>query len=177
MPYLDRVVKETLRLYPVVPTIMRRIIEDLEIGKKKLIWMFDLTWLDLSAEPGLIIPAGASTFLHISTLHRDPRYFPDPDRFDTDRFLPDQRAQRPNFAYLPFSAGPRNCIGQKFALRNSKVVVATIMRKYRVQALHRRDQLKFNTMIVLRPQNGIWLAFERRSTTAAATTTTSSSWQ
>lgn len=92
MDFLDRVVKEILRLYPSAPVFARELIEELEIN-------------------GVILPVGTSLNLSVYDLHRDPQHFPDPLRFDPDRFLPELVEKRHPFAYLPFMAGPRNCIG------------------------------------------------------------------
>lgn len=99
-------VKEVLRLYPSAPLVSRELTEELEIN-------------------GVILPPGTSLLLRIYDLHRDPEQFPDPLRFDPDRFLPKNTQKRHPFAYLPFSAGSRNCIGkvlfQKLILLSSKM--------------------------------------------------------
>lgn len=92
MPYLEAVIKETLRIYPSVPFFSRKVLEDLEVGK-------------------LTVPKGASISCLIYMLHRDPKNFPDPERFDPDRFLVNEKQMHP-FAFAAFSAGPRNCIGK-----------------------------------------------------------------
>ncbi|EEB15503.1 cytochrome P-450, putative [Pediculus humanus corporis] len=94
MKLLDRVIKETLRLCPSVTSIGRIAEEDIHLGE-------------------YTIPKGANTVINIYALHRDPTVFPDPDVFDPDRFLPENMSGRHPFAYIPFSAGPRNCI-EKF---------------------------------------------------------------
>lgn len=86
-------VKEVLRLYPSAPIVSRELNEELEIN-------------------GVILPPGTSLQLEIYNLHRDPKQFPDPLKFDPDRFLPENNQKRHPFAYLPFSAGARNCIGK-----------------------------------------------------------------
>ncbi|EAT32526.1 AAEL015370-PA [Aedes aegypti] len=93
LKFMDRVIKECLRLYPPVPFISRAILEDALLGDR-------------------FIPKDSMANLHIFDLHRDPDQFPDPERFDPDRFLPANVEKRNPYAYVPFSAGPRNCIGE-----------------------------------------------------------------
>lgn len=94
MQYFDRFIKETLRLYPPVPFMGRELIEPLSVG-------------DGQVE----LPIGTQVHVHTFDLHRDPDQFPEPEKFDPDRFLPEQKDRRHPLAYLAFSAGPRNCIG------------------------------------------------------------------
>ena len=95
MKYLEMCLKESLRLYQSVPIITRTIGEDVVIEDK-------------------LIPAGTNCIMGPCLLHRDPSIYPDPDAFIPERFLPENCAKRHPYAYLPFSAGPRNCIGQKY---------------------------------------------------------------
>lgn len=108
LEFLDRVVKEILRLYPSAPLIARELMEELEIN-------------------GVILPVGTSLSLLVYDLHRDPNHFPDPLRFDPDRFLPDLVEKRHPFAYLPFMAGPRNCIGTTKCLSLRQLLIVFSM--------------------------------------------------
>ncbi|XP_068083527.1 uncharacterized protein [Anabrus simplex] len=144
MKYLERVVKETLRLYPSVPFIGRRLKEDVVIGEYTL-------------------PAGVMVNLHIFHVHRDPQQYPNPERFDPDNFLPERVQGRHPYAYIPFSAGPRNCIGQKFALLEEKTVLSTILRKYKVISAVKREELTLMNELILRPESGIQVRLTSRA--------------
>ncbi|XP_044012362.1 cytochrome P450 4C1-like [Aphidius gifuensis] len=109
--YLERCIKETLRFYPSVPVINRKITEDVQLKK-------------------YLIPAGLTLNIHIYNAHHDPNFWPDPEVFDPDRFLPENSIGRHSHAYVPFSAGPRNCIGQKFAMIELKTVVAGLLHNF-----------------------------------------------
>ncbi|XP_046438966.1 cytochrome P450 4C1-like isoform X6 [Daphnia pulex] len=113
LKYLECCIKETLRLYPSVPHIKRYNTEDFVLSN------------------GFKIPAGASYSIHIYTLHRNEEFFPDPLSFKPERFYSDQCSGRHPFAFVPFSAGPRNCIGQRFALYEEKVIFSTLLRRFR----------------------------------------------
>nr|XP_054759900.1 cytochrome P450 4V2-like [Lytechinus pictus] len=135
LPYLSRVVKETLRITPPVPGIARELDEDIVID-------------------GKVIPKEAAIFLIINALHRDPEQFPDPARFDPDRFLPENSAKRHPFSFIPFSAGPRNCIGQKFAMMEDKVILINILRRFSIKSLQTLEEAKPAGMLILRPSEG-----------------------
>lgn len=94
MKFMERCIKECLRLYPSVPFISRTAGEEIK------------------THSGYVIPKGCNINIYIYDLHRSAQYWKDPDKFNPDRFLPENIAARHPFAYLPFSAGPRNCIGQ-----------------------------------------------------------------
>ncbi|XP_060535572.1 uncharacterized protein LOC132707666 [Cylas formicarius] len=144
MDYLDRVVKETMRYYYFVPEIGRRLLEELVLD-------------------GHRIPAGTTVILDLYELHHDPEHFPEPFKFDPDRFLPEEVAKRHVYAYVPFSAGPRNCVGQKFGLRNAKTMLASILRKFKVKSRDKPQDLKYYIEAVLRPQQGLHIELELRN--------------
>jgi cytochrome P450 family 4 len=143
MKYLDRVIKECLRIYPPVPFISRELSED------------------LMTEKGLV-PKGAQIHLHIYDLHRDPEQFPDPEQFDPDRFLPENCEKRHPYAYVPFSAGPRNCIGQKFAMLELKTIMSSVLLKFKLKPITQREDIVFIADLVLRSRNPIKIKFEAR---------------
>lgn len=136
LKYLECVIKESLRVYPSVPIVGRKITKEYQLN-------------------GKTVPRGSNVYCFIYALHRDPKYFPEPERFDPDRFLPEKSIGRHPFAFLPFSAGTRNCIGQRFALQEEKILLSWILRKYSLESLMPRDDIKLYTELVLRSKNGL----------------------
>lgn len=144
MKQLEACVKETLRLCPSVPFIGRRLKQATRID-------------------GYDVPAGTTIMAMIYSLHRDPDQFPDPEKFDPDRFLsPDLVSSRHPYAYVPFSAGPRNCIGQKFALMEEKIVLASVIRSYRITTQQKFVDLALTGELILRPENGVLVSLSKR---------------
>ncbi|XP_069678752.1 cytochrome P450 4c3-like [Periplaneta americana] len=142
--YLERCIKETFRLYPVVPLIARDIKHPVQIMDYKL-------------------PAGVTILFHTYLLHRDPRFFPNPNIFDPDRFLPENCESRHPFAYIPFSAGSRNCIGQKFAMMEIKLILATVLCRYIVKSIDTEEKLNLIAELALINKEGIRLAITSRT--------------
>jgi cytochrome P450 len=137
MKYLECCIKESLRIYPSVPFIGRSIETDLQL------------------DDAMTMPAGSTAFIMPYQLHRDPEVFPEPEIFLPDRFFPEHIKGRHPFAYVPFSAGPRNCIGQKFAMMEEKVMMAQFFRHFRAEAAERREDLVLLAELIMRPQNGL----------------------
>ncbi|EDS28996.1 cytochrome P450 [Culex quinquefasciatus] len=143
MKYLECCIKEGLRLYPSVPLIARKLVEDCVVQ--------DYT-----------IPAGTTAMIVVYQLHRDPAVFPNPDKFNPDHFAPENCRGRHPYAYIPFSAGPRNCIGQKFAVLEEKSIISAVLRKYRIEAVDRRENLTLLGELILRPKDGLRIKISRR---------------
>jgi cytochrome P450 family 4 len=171
MQYLERVIKESMRLYPSVPEILREITSDIKIGlsnKQAFLsgnmsthFFFSnsgnktVSHSTNSLFPGgYTLPAGAVLHVHIYFLHRNPEQFPNPEKFDPDNFLPERVVKRHPHAYLPFSAGPRNCIGQKFAMLEEKTVLSYILRHYELRSRDNREDIKIYNALILRNCGG-----------------------
>jgi cytochrome P450 len=145
LAYLRMVVDESLRLYPPAWGFSRQALSDDRLG-------------------GFRLPRGWLAFVIPYVLHRLPAFWPNPDQFDPERFLPERSADRPKFAYIPFGAGPRQCIGNQFALIETQLSVATFAQSYRLHLPpgHRADPWP---LITLRPRFGMPMIIERRTRT------------
>lgn len=138
MTYLTMCMKECFRLYPPVPQVYR------QLNKP-------VTFVD-----GRSLPAGSLISMHIYALHRNSAVWPDPEVFDPLRFSPENVSGRHPFAYMPFSAGPRNCIGQQFAMAEMKVVTALCLLRFEFSLDPSKLPIKL-PQLVLRSKNGIHL--------------------
>lgn len=116
LPYLTQVLKEAMRLFPAAGAIGRRAVAATEID-------------------GHTIPAGADVIVAPWVTHRHPRYWPDAERFDPDRFTPEAEAERPRYAWFPFGGGPRACIGQHFSMLESVIALAMLLQAYDLDAI------------------------------------------
>ena len=110
IPYLEQVVKESMRILPSVWAFMKEPNRDVTIR-------------------GYRIPKGTQIFYSPYVLHQDPRWFPEPQRFDPDRFSPEREAQIPKGAYVPFSGGSRVCMGKSFAMMEAQIILATMLQR------------------------------------------------
>ncbi|KAK9730879.1 Cytochrome P450 [Popillia japonica] len=115
MKYLDGVVNETLRKYPPVPALFRKCDRD-----------YTLT------NTNTTLQAGIQVFISVLGLHYDEEYYPDPEKFIPERFMEENKHNRPQYTHLPFGEGPRNCIGARFGLMQTKTALAMILDKFKV---------------------------------------------
>ncbi|GAA5031531.1 cytochrome P450 [Actinopolymorpha pittospori] len=116
LPYVTKVLKEAMRLYPAAPAIGRRAVADTEVD-------------------GYRVPAGANVFVSPWVTHRHPDYWEDPERFDPERFSPEAEAARPRYAWFPFGGGPRACIGQHFSMLESVLALSIVLQAYELAAI------------------------------------------
>ncbi|HXG67794.1 MAG TPA: cytochrome P450 [Blastocatellia bacterium] len=142
LPYTEMVFAEAMRLYPPAWVIGRMALNDYQAG-------------DYS------IPARSIILMSQYVTHRDPRYYPDPLRFEPERWTPEARAARPKFAYFPFGGGPRVCIGEPFAWMEGALLIATLAQMWRMRLVpgHRAEP---KAMITLRPKYGMKMVMEKR---------------
>lgn len=143
--YVERVIKEGMRLYPPVWTTGREVSEEVTIG-------------------GYRIPARSQLLMSEWIVHRDPRWFPNPEAFDPDRW--EQADDLPRYAYFPFGGGPRVCIGNHFAMMEAILIMAVVMQRYHLELLP-GQQLELVPSVTLRAKRGMRMRVtERRAVTA-----------
>ena len=140
--YTEKVVAESLRLYPPAWAMGRYARHDFSFGD-------------------YFLPAKTTVLISQFITHRDPRYFSDPLRFDPERFSPKLRLQRTKFTYFPFGAGARQCIGESFAWMESALILATLAQKWNLRLVpgHRVEP---QPLITLRPKYGMVMQIEPR---------------
>ncbi|XP_072762553.1 uncharacterized protein [Anoplolepis gracilipes] len=140
LSYLERCLKEALRLYPSVFLIFRKAAKDVKLQS-------------------YVIPAGTIIHLHIYGVHRDPNFWPNPEVFDPDRFLPERIQNRHPYSYIPFSAGPRNCIGQRFALLELKATIASLVHNFYLEPVDYLKNLQLKADLLLCPSRPLYIKF------------------
>jgi cytochrome P450 len=135
--YTEQVVLESMRLYPPAWAIGREALTPVEIG-------------------GFSFPKGAEFVISPWVMHRDPRFFAQPEAFQPERWEDDLARRLPKFAYLPFGGGPRVCIGNRFAMMEAKLVLATLVRRFRFQVTD-ETEVRLFASVTLRPRGGLKL--------------------
>ena len=144
MPYALAVLKEAMRLYPPAFVVARRATRDVTLR-------------------GHAVRKNELCLVNIIGMHRRARYFPDPERFQPDRFLPENEKDVPKQAFLPFGAGPRICIGNHFALLEGQLAVAAIAQRVRLDLVPGAPRVEMEPLITLRPKGGIPMRVTRRA--------------
>ncbi|KAI9563273.1 hypothetical protein GHT06_010731 [Daphnia sinensis] len=143
LKYMECCIKETLRLYPSVPSLMRKLIQDVELD-------------------GYTIPAGVTIIPIFYAIHHNPCIYPDPEAFKPERFFPENSNGRHPFAFIPFSAGPRNCLGQKYAMMELKVVFANLLRRVQFSVSDPAMSDAAEIGMTLKPKYGVRLIVSKR---------------
>jgi cytochrome P450 len=143
--YTEMVLKEAMRLYPAVWGIGRKAMKDCELG-------------------GFRVPGGSNIFILQWRTQRDPRFFPDPERFDPERWREDpiRSGKIPRYAYFPFGGGPRVCVGAAFAMMEATLLLAMVQQKYHLEIVPEHPIELFPT-VTLRPKYGIRMVLHRRT--------------
>ncbi|HWB13941.1 MAG TPA: cytochrome P450 [Pirellulales bacterium] len=140
--YTRMVIAESMRLYPPVWLISRRALSDYAFSK----WH---------------VPAGTTIGMSQYVMHRDPRYYPDPETFDPLRWTDEELAKRPKYSYFPFGGGPRVCIGESFAWMEATLILATLCQIWRARTSPGHN-VQLQPLIALRPRGGMPMQLERR---------------
>jgi cytochrome P450 len=143
LPCVERVVKESMRLYPPAWVVGREAIAECEVG-------------------GYRMAAGTTALMSQWVMHRDPRYHESPERFDPDRWTAEYAKALPRFAYFPFGGGPRQCIGASFAMTEACLILATLAQRFRMD-LAPGQRVEPHASITLRPKEGIRMSLVERS--------------
>ncbi|KAG5306909.1 CP4C1 protein, partial [Acromyrmex insinuator] len=134
LQYLERCIKEALRLYPSVFFISRVISDHVQLKTQSY-----------------LLPPKTMLHLNIYGVHRDPNFWSNPEIFDPNRFLPEKIRNRHPYSYLPFSAGPRNCIGQRFALLEMKAMIASLIHNFYLEPIDYLKNVRLGADLVIRP--------------------------
>lgn len=142
LKYVEMVFSEAMRLYPPAWAIGRRNLEEYRIGD-------------------YLIPPRTVILMSPFVVHRDPRWYPEPDRFLPERWLPENVSTRPKFSYFPFGGGARVCIGERFAWMEGVLLLATLAQKWRLR-LSPEARVETKAMITLRPKYGMPMIVEAR---------------
>ena len=142
LSYTERVVKEAMRLYPPGWAVARTAVRTCEVG-------------------GYRLRRGDNVVISQWIMHRDPRFFNDPLTFDPDRWSPERAQSVPKYAYFPFGAGPRGCVGQSFAILEAVLLLATIAQQYQLKLAPKPPVIP-TPGVTLRPKHGIRMELHRR---------------
>ena len=141
LDYNVSALKESLRLYSVVPVVTRRAIADDVLG-------------------GCRIPKGTTVIISLQGVHHREDLWPNPLSFEPERFLDGKNDELGNYAYLPFIQGPRNCLGQYLALLEARVVLATLIRRFKFKSASTKNGAKHTKAIPIAPADGMWFTVE-----------------
>ncbi len=147
LPYALQVLKEAMRLYPPAYVFSRRPLHDVTLG-------------------GCAVPKGQMVLFNVAGMHRLARLYPEPHRFNPDRFTPAAEKALPRQAYMPFGAGSRVCIGNHFALMEGQLVLAALVQRLRFDPLPGARRVETESLVTLRPRGGLPMRVHRRAASA-----------
>ena len=142
LKYTEMVLAESMRLYPPAWALGRLAMEEFELG-------------------GYVIPKKSLVLMSQYVMHRNPRYFTEPLKFDLERWAPEARESRPQFSYFPFGGGPRRCIGEGFAWMEGILLIATIAQQWQMRLVPNHPVV-LKPVITLRPKHGMRMTLTRR---------------
>ncbi len=149
LPYALQVFKESMRLYPPAYIVARQALRPVEVGD-------------------MALPAGTVVFASPYVRHRDPAHFPDPDKFDPDRWAdPDAEKRLPRYAFLPFGSGPRVCVGGHFALLEAHLILAALVQRVRFTRVPGHEEVRPEPLFTLRPAGRVPMRVIRRGASSA----------
>ncbi|KAF2897972.1 hypothetical protein ILUMI_08201, partial [Ignelater luminosus] len=139
MKYLERCIYESMRICPSIPLIARKLYEDVKLGEH-------------------VLPEGCNILMSPFATHRSSQHFPEPETFDPDRFC----SKVESCAYIPFSAGPRDCVGKKFAMLEMKTILSRFLLNYKISLVPGKEELQLDYRVTLRAKGGVTLQLENR---------------
>nr|ANW46746.1 cytochrome P450 CYP4G102 [Locusta migratoria] len=151
MKYLERCILETLRMFPPVPIIARQLHEELKL-----------------ASTDVTLPSGCTVVVGTYKIHHREDIYPNPEVFNPDNFIPEKTADRHYYAFIPFSAGPRSCVGRKYAMLKLKIILSTILRNFRVYSDMKEKDFRLTADIILKRAEGFKVRMEPRVRGSAA---------
>lgn len=143
LKYTRQILTESMRLYPPAWAMGRRALEDYQLGPYQ-------------------IPKGSVIIISQYLVHRNSRFYTEPERFIPERWTADFKQQMPKYAYFPFSGGPRNCIGEAFAWMEGILLLASLGQRWRFKLLEPAENVGLQAMVTLRPRNGLPMRLESR---------------
>ncbi|XP_037947263.1 probable cytochrome P450 6a14 [Teleopsis dalmanni] len=143
MHYLEQIIMETLRKHPVLPNLIRKTTTHFQAGSNR----------------SHCLEEGITVIVPVHAIHHDPEFYPEPDLFDPERFTQEAIKERPQMSYLPFGAGPRNCIGLRFGKMQAKIGLITLLRRFKFTTSSRTENpIEIcNRNFMIRPKNGVYL--------------------
>ena len=144
LSYTRMVFAEAMRLYPPA-------------------WLLGRTAIEDHTARGYFVPTGSLVVLSPWAVHRNASYFPDPERFDPDRWLPERQAGRPRFSYFPFGGGSRGCMGEAFAWMEGVILIAALAQRWRFRLIDESTVPELEPAITLKPKHGIRVRVESRT--------------